>query len=238
MKARALTVLVAVMCLYVVGNASAAENNAYVEFLWAPRSEGDVARPQTLGFVMDGEIHHQVCVAVITPPSESNPAEHQKILRIDVRDAVDKLVSSNTYTDFKGTKHCYDAQLGKEGSPGKWKFEFFLDGELSATDTIQVAKTLAEAPFYQPSSVPYVLGRPNYDGSISAKEWSGRLVWVMDVNAKGAVTNVEVEVAEGVGERIKDRAISAGYMSLFPPDPSRIGKPLKYRRELKFSPDE
>jgi len=222
----ALTVLFACGPVY----AAASEHDVYVEFLWSPRAEGEVARRQTLVFVMDGTARHQVCLAEIASSAGDASSEH-KNLRIDVHDAAGELVSSNAYTDFNGSKRCYDAQLGQAGVPGKWKFEFFLGGELRGTDTIQVAKSLSEAPFYRPSSVPYVLGRPNYDTSIEPDAWKGHLVWVMEVNEDGAVTNVEVESAEGVGERIKDRAISAGYMSLFPPDPSRRGKPLKYRRE-------
>ncbi len=43
----------------------------------------------------------------------------------------------------------------------------------------------------------------------------------MDVDPLGRVTQVEVEVAEGVGERLRERAIAAGYLTLFPPDPGR-----------------
>jgi hypothetical protein len=232
MKTRTVAACAAMLCSNMLGIAYAAEPNVFVEFLWEPRPADALARRQTLGFVMNGGIHHQVCLAAMNTAAENKP------LRIDVRDASDKVVSSNTYDDFKGPKHCYDAQLGRDGMPGKWKFEIFLNGELSATKTIQVAKTLAEAPFYQPSGIPYVLGRPNYDTSIPPKEWSGRLVWVMTVNEKGEVTNVKVETAEGIGERMKDRAIAAGNMSLFPPDPSRAGNPLRYRRELKFAPDQ
>ncbi|WP_228886403.1 hypothetical protein [Stenotrophomonas rhizophila] len=231
MKTITVAAVVAMLCSDIFGIAYAAEPNVFVEFLWKPRTPGALARQQTLGFVMDGGIRHQVCLAAM------NTAAENKSLRIDVRDADDKMVSSNTYDYFKGPKRCYDAHLGRNGMPGKWKFEIFLNGEPSATKTIQVAKTLAEAPFYQPSGIPYVLGRPNYDASIPPKEWSGRLVWVMTVNENGEVTNVEVEAAEGIGERIKGRAIAAGNMSLFPPDPSRVGDPLKYRRELKFAPD-
>ncbi|RZZ84980.1 hypothetical protein EA656_15610 [Pseudoxanthomonas winnipegensis] len=59
----------------------------------------------------------------------------------------------------------------------------------------------------------------------------------MTVDPQGQVTNVEVEVAEGVGARIKDRAIQAGYMTLFPPDPDRATKPLIWRRTLEFAPN-
>ncbi|MBD9536023.1 hypothetical protein IB227_09230 [Stenotrophomonas sp. STM01] len=58
----------------------------------------------------------------------------------------------------------------------------------------------------------------------------------MDVDPQGKVTHVEVEVAEGVGERLRDRAIAAGYLSLFPPDPRRAGTPLRWRRTLDFAP--
>ncbi len=59
----------------------------------------------------------------------------------------------------------------------------------------------------------------------------------MDVDPQGRVTHVEVEVAEGVGERIRDRAIAAGYMTLFPPDPARAATPLRWRRALSFAPE-
>jgi len=64
-----------------------------------------------------------------------------------------------------------------------------------------------------------------------------RLVWAMDVDPQGRVTRVEVEVAEGVGERLRERAIAAGYLTLFPPDPRRAARPLRWRRELSFAPD-
>ncbi|AUZ56244.1 hypothetical protein B1L07_15455 [Stenotrophomonas acidaminiphila] len=58
----------------------------------------------------------------------------------------------------------------------------------------------------------------------------------MDVDPQGKVTHVDVEVAEGVGERLRDRAIAAGYLSLFPPDPGRAATPLRWRRSLDFAP--
>ncbi len=87
-----------------------------------------------------------------------------------------------------------------------------------------------------PRDVPYVAGRPNYDASIAPEQWGGRLVWAMDVDPQGKVTHVEVEVAEGVGERLRGRAIAAGYLSLFPPDPGRATTPLRWRRSLDFAP--
>ena len=214
-----------------LAEASAAKDATYVEFLWSPTPPEALARRQTLGFVLDGKQLHQVCVAALTSAAED------KILRIDVIDAASKLVSSQNHEDFRGPKRCYAAGLGAHGSTGEWTFNIYLDGALSATETIEVARTLEEAPFYQVSSIPYVLGRPNYDTKIPASEFIGRLVWVMHVNESGAVTHVEVEIEEGVGTLMRDRAIAAGYLSLFPPDPSRATEPLKYRRELKFRPD-
>ncbi|SBV37273.1 conserved hypothetical protein [uncultured Stenotrophomonas sp.] len=102
---------------------------------------------------------------------------------------------------------------------------------------IRVDPRIEDSPYYLERGVPYVVGRPNYDGAIPAAEWSGRLVWAMDVDPQGRVTHVEVEVAEGVGERIRDRAIAAGYLSLFPPDPARAATPLRWRRSLSFAPE-
>lgn len=79
-----------------------------------------------------------------------------------------------------------------------------------------------------------VVGRQTYDAKISASEFIGRLVWIMDVNESRTVTLVEVGIEEGVGKLMRDRAISAGYLSLFPPDRSRASEALKYRRELIF----
>ncbi|ARQ92184.1 hypothetical protein A7326_20695 [Stenotrophomonas maltophilia] len=57
----------------------------------------------------------------------------------------------------------------------------------------------------------------------------------MDVDAEGKVTRVEVEVAEGVGERLRTRAMAAGWLSQFGPDPARATKPLRWRRTLEFA---
>jgi len=55
---------------------------------------------------------------------------------------------------------------------------------------------------------------------------------------QGRVFRVDIEVAEGVGEQMKQRAIEAGYLSLFPPDASRGEQGLTFRREFRFSPDQ
>ncbi|MCL7714711.1 hypothetical protein K5L01_08655 [Stenotrophomonas sp. CPCC 101365] len=59
----------------------------------------------------------------------------------------------------------------------------------------------------------------------------------MEVDPEGRVTHVEIEVAEGIGEHLRDRAFAAGYMSLFPPDPARAATPLRWRRSLSFAPE-
>ena len=59
----------------------------------------------------------------------------------------------------------------------------------------------------------------------------------MHVNSAGVVTDVEIESAEGVGEKMKARGIAAGFLSLFPPDPSRGPQGITYRRVLNFQPD-
>ncbi len=212
--------------------ASAVDVPAYVEFLWAPAGEGAVARQETLGFVLDGEASHQVCVAVLgtSPPGI-------KGVRIEAVDAAGKLASSQTHDDFRGTKRCYPAALDKRGEPGKWTFNVYLQGEQVASRTIEVASKLKTALFYAPSAIPYVLGRPNYDATIAPGDFTGRLVWIMHIDATGTVTKVDIEAAEGVGVLMKERAIAAGYMSLFPPDPSRSGEAATYRRELVFKPD-
>ncbi|QTH25297.1 hypothetical protein XcfCFBP6166P_23795 [Xanthomonas citri pv. phaseoli var. fuscans] len=59
----------------------------------------------------------------------------------------------------------------------------------------------------------------------------------MKVNTEGKVTEVSVVTAEGVGSKLRDRAIAAGYLSLFFPDKQRESKPLVWRRQLSFAPD-
>jgi hypothetical protein len=44
-----------------------------------------------------------------------------------------------------------------------------------------------------------------------------------------------VEHAEGVGERLRERALAAGWLSRFGPDPARQAKPLRWRRTLQFA---
>jgi hypothetical protein len=207
---------------------------AHIEFLWA-RQQGNLAlaRQPTLGFVQDGKHDHQVCAAALPAYTK------MKGIVIEAVDAAGTVISRQTHDDFTGEKLCYNADLGAEGVPGKWTYRVYFNGEATpaGSATIEVARTLESAPFYAPSSRPYVLGRPNADQSIPPEKFQGRLVWIMHVNAAGKVTSVDIEVAEGVGEQMKERAIEAGFLSLFPPDPSRGPEGITYRRELTFRPD-
>ncbi|WP_237761440.1 hypothetical protein [Xanthomonas oryzae] len=51
------------------------------------------------------------------------------------------------------------------------------------------------------------------------------------------MTEVTVVTAEGVGLKLRSRAIAAGYLSLFFPDKRRARAPLLWRRELSFEPE-
>lgn len=210
---------------------AAQDERIFVEFLWAPTPDGALARQPTRGFLLDGRNAHQICAAAIHAPRA------YRELRIDIADDTGRQVGSQRHEDFRGEKRCYTARLAPDGAPGLWTVAVFLDGEQRATGTIQVARTLEQAPFHRPSGIPYVLGRPNYDASIPPEDFVGRLVWVMEVDVDGHVTDVQVELAEGVGERMRERALAAGRLSLFPPDPSRAAEPLRYRRELSFERD-
>jgi len=205
--------------------------HAGLEFLWQLPAPDSIARQPTLGFVADGKHAHAVCV--FTLPPDARP----KGLVLEGADPTGKVVVRREEPDFDGEKRCYTVALG-DGEPGRWTWRAYLDGKPEALGEghIEVARTLEEAPFYRPSSVPYVLGRPNYDPSIPPDEFIGRLVWLIHVDPAGKVTDVEVEVAEGVGERMRERAIAAGYLSLFAPDPGRAAG-FTYRRELEFRPD-
>jgi hypothetical protein len=214
--------------------ACAGQDKIYMEFLWKPIPAGAIARQPTIGFLLDGKENHQVCVAVFKS-SASPPYK----LRIDALDKDGGLIFSRADERFMGDKKCYSAiPHGSSVRPGVWTYKVYLNEKYVDENQIEVAQDIEKASFYSNPKVPYVLGRPNYDDSIPSSEWEGRLVWNIHVNARGDVTMVEVEVAEGVGKRIEDRAIAAGYMSLFPPDPSRGKEEFVYQRELKFALDE
>lgn len=207
--------------------AQAAER-AYVEFLWSQPAPGALARGEASGFLLDGAHDHRVCVAALSDEA-TGP------LRIDVRDAGGALVDSSTHPDFDGAKHCYDAMPATGGAPGRWTYQVYFDGRLAAARHIEVAANMGSAAFHAPSMQPYVLGRPNYDTSIPPGEYVGALSWLMEVDDTGKVVGVEIETARGVGERMRDRALAAGWMTRFPPDPARAGKTIKVRQQYDLA---
>jgi hypothetical protein len=216
--------------LSLCGPAAAQDSSIYIEFLWSRTPADALARQQTRQFVMTGDHEHQICVAATAATGDVGG------LQLELRDADGERVSLQHHDDYRGAKRCYRADLGSGGRPGDWTAHVVLGDGGSNTATIRVDPRLEDSPLFQQRDVPYVAGRPNYDASIAPEQWAGRLVWAMDVDPQGKVTHVEVEVAEGVGERLRDRAIAAGYLSLFPPDPGRAGTPLRWRRSLDFAP--
>lgn len=210
---------------------ASAGNTAYIEFLWKPAPEGALARAQAFGFVLDEGQDHRVCVAAIDFVARPG------VLRIDVVDASGGTVHTQDHEHFTGTKECYPVHLPTSATPGEWRFNVYLDDTLVATKTIEVSRTLEEASFHADPSRPYVLGRPNYDPDIPPGEYVGRLSWIMSVDPHGVVRHVEVEAAEGAGELMKDRAIAAGFLTVFPPNPSPAAKPFKVRQEYLLDTD-
>jgi hypothetical protein len=206
-----------------------ASDSAYLEFLWAAPAKGALARAEAYGFTLEPDQDHRVCVAALTEWLDGD------VLSVEIIDASGKLVNRQMHEDFVGSKRCYKAQLGTTGVPGEWTFNVYTNQVLAGRNTIQVARTLEEAPFYSRGSRPYVLGRPNYDTSIPAGDYNGRLVWIMHVDAAGSVSAVDVESAEGAGRRMTERAIAAGLLTRFPPDPGRSAQPVKIRQEYKLS---
>ncbi len=207
-----------------------AGDQAYIEFLWSPASRDALARGEAQGFVLDEAQDHRICVVAIGPVIHGS-------LRIDARDASGKPAGSQRYDGFNGSKECFAANLDLRGAPGEWMFNVYADGKLVATKAIEVARTLRNAPFLADPRRPYVLGRPNYDPAIPPGSYAGRLSWIMTVDADGTVADVVVEAAEGAGELMRDRAVAAGYITLFPPDPSRMASPYKVRQEYQLEAD-
>ncbi|WP_269789671.1 hypothetical protein [Stenotrophomonas sp. Iso1] len=230
MKARQVVLAAGLMAVF-SGNVAAEDTDIYIEFLWSKPSADSLARQQTRQFVTEGGHDHQICVAANAKPTEVGG------LQLELLDAQGKRVSLQQHADYQGTKRCYPADLGKDGAPGEWTVRAVLGDGREHSAQIRVDHRIEDSPQYRELSAPYVAGRPNYDASIPAEQWVGRLVWAMDVDPQGKVTHVDVEVAEGVGERLRERAIAAGYMSLFPPDPARATTPLRWRRTLSFAPE-
>ncbi|MCF5956018.1 hypothetical protein, partial [Xanthomonas perforans] len=206
-------------------------DKVYLEFLWDARPPHSIARQQTIQFLTDGQHTHQVCVA--TNLAETDVGG----LVVKAFDASGQEVSSHQYPDYRGVKHCYDADLGQGGKPGLWTFRASTGDGRTGEETLQVHARLADSPLSNDPGTPYVVGRPNYDAAIPPAEWHGRLIWEMQVNPQGTVTGVTVVTAEGVGLKLRSRAIAAGYLSLFFPDQRRARTPLLWRRELLFEPE-
>jgi hypothetical protein len=221
--------LLAALALSALSGTARAADQVYLEFLWEPAAKGALARAEAYGFTLEPTQDHRVCVAALTDWRQND------ILSIDVVDASGQLVAKQVHDDFHGSKRCFKAALGTTGAVGQWTFNAYINQTLAGTKMIEVAKTLKEAPFYAGGAHPYVLGRPNYDPTIPTADYFGRLVWVMHVDPAGSVSNVQVESAEGAGNRMRERAIAAGLLTKFPPDPSRAVRPLKIRQEYNLS---
>ncbi|WP_277381207.1 energy transducer TonB [Stenotrophomonas maltophilia] len=209
--------------------AARAADDVYVEFLWSPTPVDALARSQTQLIIADGQHDHRICVAADLDDTDVGG------LQIEIRDAKGGRVSRTAHEDYRGRKKCYEANLGTSGAAGMWTVDAVLGDGRRGTAQIRVDHRLETSPLYLRHDQPYVAGRPNYDASIPPAEWVGTLVWAMDVDAEGNVTHVEVEHAEGVGERLRERALAAGWLSRFGPDPARQGKPLRWRRTLQFA---
>ncbi|WP_349811868.1 hypothetical protein ABQ179_009740 [Xanthomonas dyei] len=214
-----------------VAAAAAASESVYLEFLWEARPPHSIARQQTNQFLTNGQHHHQVCVATDLADTDVGG------LVLKAFDASGQEVSSHQYPDYRGAKQCYGADLGHGRAPGLWTFQAKTGDGRIGESTVQVHARLEDSPLSTDPGMPYVVGRPNYDASIPQSQWSGRLVWDMTVDAQGKVTAVSVSTAEGVGLKLRDRAIAAGYLSLFFPDKQRETTPLIWRRELLFAPE-
>lgn len=208
-----------------------AADDVYVELLWAPTPADAIARSVAYQFVADGRHDHRICVAANLNDTDVGG------LQIDVRDASGVQVSHTVHPDYRGRKKCYAAELGSTGEAGMWTIDAVLGDGRRGSAQIRVDPNLEASQRYLRHDAPYVAGRPNYDASIPPAEWVGKLVWAMEVDAEGKVTHVEVETAEGVGERLRDRALAAGWLTRFGPDPARAQTPLRWRRTLEFAPD-
>jgi hypothetical protein len=225
-----LLLLVALTTLYPLEAAGAA-STAQIEFLWSSTPNGALARAEAYGFVLEGNQDHRVCVVAFSQEHKTRP------LRIEVIDASGALVDTQIHEDFTGPKQCYKAELGASEAVGEWTFNVYMNHKLAASKAIEVARTLKDASFYSHPSRPYVLGRPNYDPMIPAGEYIGRIVWIMHVDETGKVDHAQVESTEGAGNRMRDRAVAAGLLTMFPPDPTRTSEPLKVRQEYLLRAD-
>ncbi|HFK2945456.1 MULTISPECIES: hypothetical protein [Stenotrophomonas] len=217
------------LLMVLVSPAVQASDDVYVELLWSPTPADAIARSVAYQFVADGLHDHRICVAAGGEDADVGGLE------LTIRDANGVRISQVRHDGFRGRKTCFPADLGTAGTAGTWTVDAVLGDGRTGKAAVRVDHRLEESPLYLGHDGPYVAGRPNYDPSVPAAEWVGKLVWVLDVDAEGKVTRVEVEVAEGVGERLRARAMAAGWLSQFGPDPARATKPLRWRRTLEFA---
>nr|WP_244171295.1 hypothetical protein [Xanthomonas populi] len=120
--------------------ASAADKSVYIEFLWDAQPSHSIARQQTIQFLTDSKHDHQVCVATDLADTDVRG------LVLTVLDASGQEVSSHKYPDYRGVKHCYSADLGKEGTPGLWTFRAKTGDGRAGESTIQVHARLEDSP--------------------------------------------------------------------------------------------
>ncbi len=214
-------------------DASQPEAEVYVELLWQKTPEGAIARQIAHSFALDGRFDHQVCVAIL---EEGIDVQGMTLQAVDQSGAV---VAGRAHRDFDGRKKCVPADLPAAAVPGQWTFKVYLDGiDLAVGERmIDVFPTVDALVSRAPADVPYVLGRPNYDSSIPPGDFHGEVSWIMHVTRSGSVSRVEIETAEGVGAKMRDRALAAGFLTLFPPDPARAEN-AKFRRQVSFRNSE
>ena len=229
--AGALLVLACDAALAATGTSS--PSDPYIEFLWSKTPEGALARQETRSFVLGERFGHQVCVAVLDADATTSG------LTIEMRDTAGRVVAQQAHPDFDGSKRCFPAQLPPDATPGTWRVVVYLDGAAvpAGSREVEVYPTLDALIAATPQDMPYVLGRPNYDATIAPEAFVGELAWVMHIARDGSVDRVEVERAEGIGLQIRDRAIRAGEISLFPPR-SGPDSTSTFRRQLSFRNDE
>ncbi|WP_312707732.1 hypothetical protein [Stenotrophomonas sp.] len=217
------------LLLVLASPAAFAAGDVYVELLWAPTPADAIARSVAYQFVADGQHDHRICVAAGGEDADVGGLE------LTIRDAKGVRISHVRHAGFRGRKTCFPADIGAAGAAGMWTVDATLgDGRTGRAD-VRVDHRLEDSPLYLGHDGPYVAGRPNYDPSVPAAAWVGKLVWATDVDAEGRVTHVEVEMAEGVGERLRARALAAGWLNRFGPDPARATQPLRWRRTLEFA---
>lgn len=225
------------MCLWSSGTALATPpapipKDAYIEFLWTRTSVGALARQETRSFALDGRFDHQICVAILN--------KDLVVERMEVRAVgpAGRQISRQMYRDVDGSKKCFSADLPADAPAGKWTYEVRVNDQdrVVGAQSVDVFATVEALVEHTPAGMPYVLGRPNYDPSLAPDQFKGELVWVMHIKRDGTVSAVDIERAEGVGVTLQPKAVAAGLISLFPPDPAWDAT-ATFRRHLSFRPD-